>query len=228
MSMNPPEGPANRTSNLADDDFMAILDLDAFRATPLTEAPFQYLVTPHFIAREQARAVLQDFPRIEVPGLLPLEATDPGPLFRALIDELTGREITAAVSEKFGVDLTGRPTMITLRGRARERDGRIHTDSEAKLITALLYFNEAWEAEGGRLRLLRGPDNLDDMLAEVPPLLGTLVMFRRSDRSFHGHEPFVGVRRYVMINWMTSSLTARRELMRHRLSAQAKRVLSHV
>ena len=211
-----------------DDRFMAILDLDAFRATPLTEKPFPYLVTPNFIAQNHAREVLQDFPQIDTPGLLPLEATSPGPLFQALIDELTGKDVTAAVSAKFGVDLSGRPTMITLRGRARERDGRIHTDSEAKLITALLYFNEAWEAEGGRLRLLRGPNDLEDMLAEVPPLLGTLVMFRRSECSFHGHEPFVGVRRYVMINWMTSSLTAQRELMRHRISAQAKRVLSHV
>jgi len=30
------------------------------------------------------------------------------------------------------------------------------------------------------------------------------------------------VRRYVMINWMTSDLAASRELMRHRLSAKVK------
>ncbi len=206
---------------------MALLDLATFHDAPLASDPFQYMVVPHFIRAEQAQAVRRDFPEIDYPGLLPLEATRPGPLFSALIAELTGPAVTAAFSTKFGVDLTGRPTMVTLRGRAQEKDGRIHTESEAKLITALLYFNEGWEAEGGRLRLLRGPDDLGDYLAEVPPNLGTLVAFRRSDKSFHGHEPFTGVRRYVMINWMSSGLAAQRELMRHKLSAQAKRLLHH-
>jgi hypothetical protein len=94
------------------------------------------------------------------------------------------------------------------------------------MVTALLYFNETWEAAGGRLRLLRGPDDLQDMIAEVPPDSGTLIAFRRSDRSFHGHEPFVGVRRYVMINWMASTFAAKRELLRHRISATAKRAFA--
>jgi hypothetical protein len=175
-----------------------------------------------------AHKVSQDFPVIDSPGLLPLEATTPGPAFTAMINELTGPAVTAAFSEKFGVDLSDRATMVTLRGRAQDKDGRIHTDSTAKLVTALLYFNEGWEAPGGRLRLLRGPDDLSDMIAEVPPALGTLVAFKRSDNSYHGHEPFTGVRRYVMINWMTSGLAAQRELMRHKLSARAKKVLNYV
>jgi hypothetical protein len=65
------------------------------------------------------------------------------------------------------------------------------------------------------------------MIAEVPPDSGTLVAFRRADNSYHGHEPYVGVRRYVMINWMASSFAAQRELMRHRISAQAKRLVSN-
>ena len=90
-----------------------------------------------------------------------------------------------------------------------------------------LYFNEDWQSQGGRLRLLRAADDLNDIITEVPPSLGTLVAFQRSDNSFHGHEPFVGVRRYVMINWMASGFAAQRELMRHRLSAQAKRLLNY-
>lgn len=206
---------------------MAILDLDAFLQAPMASEPFQYTVMRGFIHPEQAQAVRADFPEIDYAGLLPVEATKPGPNFQALIDELTGPAVTAAFSEKFGVDLTGRPTMVTLRGRCSERDGRIHTDSEAKLVTALLYFNDGWEAEGGRLRLLRGPDDLNDMIAEVPPELGTLVAFRRSDKSFHGHEPYIGVRRYVMINWMTTGLAAQRELLRHKISAAAKKVLHY-
>ena len=206
---------------------MALIDLDAFRKTELATEPFNHIIVPGFLRAEAAQTVRRDFPDIAYPGLLPVEAVEAGPDFAALIHELTGPAVTAAFSEKFGVDLTGRPTMVTLRGRTQERDGRIHTDSEAKLITALLYFNESWEGQGGRLRLLRSADDLNDMIAEVPPDLGTLVAFRRADNSFHGHEPFIGVRRSVMINWMTSGLAAQRELMRHRLSARAKKMLHY-
>jgi hypothetical protein len=75
------------------------------------------------------------------------------------------------------------------------------------------------------LRLLRSPTDLDDMIGEVPPDLGTMIAFRRSDKSFHGHEPYEGVRRYVMINWMTNDFAAKRELLRHRVSARAKQAL---
>ncbi|EKN00588.1 MULTISPECIES: 2OG-Fe(II) oxygenase [unclassified Acidocella] len=206
---------------------MPILDLDRFARTKLTTAPFKHMVVSDFIAADQKQAVLRDFAAIDHAGLLPVEATRPGPSFTALIDELTGPALTLAVSRKFGIDLTDRPTMVTIRGRAQEKDGRIHTDSETKLITALLYFNEEWQSQGGRLRLLRTADDLNDIITEVPPSLGTLVAFQRSDNSFHGHEPFVGVRRYVMINWMASGFSAQRELMRHRLSAQAKRLLNY-
>ncbi|MGE4483066.1 2OG-Fe(II) oxygenase [Acidocella sp.] len=206
---------------------MPILDIQAFRRTTLNTAPFKHLVVKDFIASGQADAALRDFPAIEHAGLLPVEATKPGPVIKGLVDELTRPELTAAFSEKFGIDLTGRPTMITIRGRAQERDGRIHTDSEAKLVTALLYFNKDWQDQGGRLRLLRSGTDLNDMITEVPPALGTLVAFQRTHNSFHGHEPYVGVRRYIMINWMAGSLAAQRELMRHRLSAQAKKLLNY-
>jgi hypothetical protein len=207
---------------------MAQLDLEAFRAAALTTEPFSYLVVKNFIHPEVAAEIVKDFPEIAYPGLLPVEATQFGPKFRTLIEELTSPAVAKAFGEKFGLDLSDKPTMVTLRGRCQEKDGRIHTDSEAKLVTALLYFNEDWEAGGGRLRLLRGPDDLNDVIAEVPPNMGTLVAFRRSDKSFHGHEPYVGVRRYVMINWMANSFAARREIMRHKISAQAKKVLNYV
>jgi len=208
--------------------YMAQLDLEAFRAAALTTEPFSYLVVKNFIHPEVAAEIVKDFPEIAYPGLLPVEATQFGPKFRTLIEELTSPAVAKAFGEKFGLDLSDKPTMVTLRGRCQEKDGRIHTDSEAKLVTALLYFNEDWEAGGGRLRLLRGPDDLNDVIAEVPPNMGTLVAFRRSDKSFHGHEPYVGVRRYVMINWMANSFAARREIMRHKISAQAKKVLNYV
>jgi hypothetical protein len=114
--------------------------------------------------------------------------------------------------------------MITVRGRCRASDGQIHTDSTSKVVTCLLYLNDPWGEAGGRLRLLRDPGNIDSTIAEVPPNGGTLVAFRRTDNSWHGHKPFEGERRYVMFNWVVSQAALDRELGRHKLSAKLKRL----
>ena len=95
----------------------------------------------------------------------------------ALIEELRGDAVREAFADKFGIDLTDRPTTFTLRGMSREKDGRIHTDSKTKLITVLIYLNRDWQdgAEGGRLRMLRSSSDLEDYVAEVPPGFGTMV-----------------------------------------------------
>ncbi len=202
-----------------------MLDFDAFKGVPLDRDPFDHLVVPGFLDPEALRGVREDFPKIARAGLFPLSALSYGPRFAALIEAIQGPDLEAAFSEKFGLDLSGNPLMVTVRGRCRNKDGRIHTDTETKIVTALLYLNEAWRAGGGRLRLLRGPGDLDDMIAEVPPDGGTLIAFRRSENSWHGHAPYEGERRYVMFNWMTSAAAAARELARHRASARIKRFL---
>ncbi|MGD1038319.1 MAG: 2OG-Fe(II) oxygenase [Roseiarcus sp.] len=205
---------------------MPLLDLEALRQAPLVHGPFNFTVVKDAIRPADAAAIRDDFPVIEDSGLFPVEATRYGPRFRRLIQELESEEAARAFSEKFGVNLVGRPQMITVRGRCAAKDGRIHTDAATKLITVVIYFNEQWDAAGGRLRLLRSPTDLNDMIGEAPPNCGTMIAFRRSDKSYHGHEPYEGVRRCVMMNWMTSDLAARRELFRRRVSARAKRALS--
>ena len=99
----------------------------------------------------------------------------------------------------------------------------MHTDSVSKIITVLIYMNPRWEESGGRLRLLRSPSDLDDFVAEVPPDEGTLVAFRRSDRSYHGHKRFIGPRRVIQANWVTNHEALRVHTGRHRVSAFFKR-----
>jgi SM-20-related protein len=52
--------------------------------------------------------------------------------------------------------------------------------------------NPSWENAGGRLRLLRSGTDLDDVILEVPPVEGTLLAFKRSYISWHGHKPVFG------------------------------------
>jgi Rps23 Pro-64 3,4-dihydroxylase Tpa1-like proline 4-hydroxylase len=115
--------------------------------------------------------------------------------------------------------------MFTVRSRCWERDGFIHTDSASKLITVLIYMNPNWEGVGGRLRLLRSGTDLDDFVVEVPPEAGTLICFRRSDNSWHGHKPFIGPRRAIQMNWVISHNVVHYETTRHRISAVVKRIL---
>ncbi len=72
------------------------------------------------------------------------------------------------------------------------------------------------------MRLLRGADDLEACAGEVAPLAGTMVAFRRSATSFHGHYPYRGERRVLQLNWVTDAAVVRRELGRHRWSARLK------
>jgi hypothetical protein len=199
-----------------------LLDLDRLRESPLCRDPFDYVVVDDFIRPELLPSLVADFPAVAGHGSYPLETLACGPDFAGLAAELTAAPLRQAVEEKFGIDLAGRPTMITLRGYSDGKDGRIHTDSATKLITLLLYMNPVWHEAAGRLRLLRGPADLADYVAEVPPLAGTVVAFRRGPASFHGHHAHVGERRSIQLNWVTDRGVVAREIRRHRWSARIK------
>jgi hypothetical protein len=52
--------------------------------------------------------------------------------------------------------------------------------------------------------MLRSPSNLEDYTAEVKPMGGTLLAFRRTDHSWHGHKQFVGERRMLQYNFLAA------------------------
>ncbi|MGD1212479.1 MAG: 2OG-Fe(II) oxygenase [Candidatus Acidiferrales bacterium] len=205
-----------------------VFDLDVLRATPLRRDPYEHLVLPGFVKPAALERINADYPRIDHPGSFPLDSLKFGPAFQAMADALESPEFRKAFEEKFGMDLSSQPTTITVRGRCGSRDGHIHNDSASKIITVLLYMNPGWDNSGGRLRLLRSRADINDFAAEVPPSGGTLVAFLRSDRSWHGHLPFIGERRVIQFNWVTGNDSRRVALFRHRLSASIKHLLGFV
>ncbi|HMB75849.1 MAG TPA: 2OG-Fe(II) oxygenase [Kiloniellaceae bacterium] len=207
---------------MAQDAASALLDLAAFEAAPLRAEPFDHVVVPDFVPPAQRAEICRDFPAIDQGGSFPVERLAPGPRCAALIEALQSAPLRTAFAEKFGVSLAGRPSMVTLRGHSRAKDGRIHTDSKSKILTALVYLNEDWTSDSGRLRLLRGPDDLEDYQIEVAPDRGTLVAFRCSDRAYHGYPAFIGARRSLQLNWVLDEGVKTRELSRHGLSARLK------
>ena len=203
---------------------MSLIDIYALRATPLKTEPYDYLVVPAFVTGKALDSVIADFPNIQSTGSIPPSELDIYGSFGQLLDEMNGPDFRDVIEEKFGVDLTGRPTMFTVRGYCARNNGKIHTDTPSKIITVLLYLNQEWEAGGGRLRILRSGTDLDDAAEEVSPNGGTLLIFKRSENSWHGHEPFEGQRRAIQMNWVTDEDVVAHEQRRHRFTSTLKRL----
>ncbi len=204
---------------------MAHLAVDKLKAAKIETSPFMYTIIPGFLSPEMVSRINATYPRIEKGGSYPIESLDASMAIKEVIDELDGAAFEQAVAEKFSVDIAGKPKMYSLRGYTRAKDGQIHTDSKDKIITVLLYLNENWQQPGGRLRILRSGHNVDDFAAEVPPDNGTLLVFKRSDNSWHGHHPFEGPRRSLQMNWMTSEGSKGWHKVRHTISAAMKKLV---
>ena len=203
---------------------MSAININALREAAANLSPFPHAIVSGFVRPESRGDLLRDFPRIAEPGSFPCASLKFGAAFADLIRDIQGEEMTAAVADKLKINLHNRPTMVTARGRCRAADGKIHCDSRGKLVTALIYLNAEWEADGGRLRLLNSADNLEDYFAEAPPDFGSLVLFRCEENAWHGHKSFEGERRAVQLNWVTDDSYRRQESRRHRLSAAAKKI----
>src|SRR6201987_272406 len=182
-------------------------------------------MVPQFIAPQPLAEINADYPKISTSGSFPVDQVVFGPAFQTLLDELNSEAFREVFEDKFEIDLSGRPTITTVRGRCGPGDGKIHTDSTSKIITVLIYMNESWEQSGGRLRLLRSATDLNNIITEVPQVAGTLLAFKRSNNSWHGHEPFAGERRVIQFNWLTSEGNRQIAMLRHHTSAAFKRVL---
>ena len=201
-----------------------VIDFDVVAKAEPTREPFQFFATRDVLSATDLAAVRKDFPDIRKPGIFPLSELSYGSAFARLIEDIKSQELENVMAEKYRVDLSDKPLMITVRGHAQKKDGRTHTDTKTKFVTCLLYLNDIWDEGEGRLRMLRKRDDVNDFIVEIPPNGGTLASFLRSENSWHGHEPFVGERRYVMFNWMTSTAALQRELGRHRFSARVKQL----
>jgi SM-20-related protein len=184
---------------------MPLINIDALRAAQLQTDPFDFLVVPGFLSAAALAQVNADYPAIDTAANHALENLTYGPSFEALMDELRSPSLATVLGEKFDMELAALPTTVTVRKFCERTDGNVHTDHRSKVITVLVYFNEHWEHADGQLRLLRSKDNIEDYAAQVPPLGGTLLAFRRTNHSWHGHTRFVGERRMVQVNYLDQS-----------------------
>jgi hypothetical protein len=177
------------------------------------------------------QALLHDFPAYRSAGFFPYDPADCGPSIRRLVDELTAADFADALGARLDIPGLGRfPALATLCRALNRRHGTIHTDSRAKVATALLYLEPHWpDTSAGCLRFLARADDIDALVApEIRPLYGTLAAFKRSDDSFHGHLPHEGVRRVIQVAWLTSEEERLRKTRRGRDSHLLKNLLGRL
>ena len=74
------------------------------------------------------------------------------------------------------------------------------------------------------LRLLNNGTDLEDYFDEIEPKGGTLLIFKRSDNSWHGHHSFEGERRAIQLNWVLDDSVVEREQGRHGFSSKLKKL----
>ena len=181
---------------------MSLINLNALRAAQLNTDPFDFLVVPDFLSNEVLARVNAAYPAIEAAANHALEDLQYGTAFATLVEELQAPAFATALGERFDMELASLPTTVTVRKFCERTDGNIHTDHKSKLMTVLVYFNEQWDHEDGQLRMLRAKGDIENYVAQVPPLGGTMLAFRRTDHSWHGHTQFVGERRMVQVNFL--------------------------
>ena len=205
----------------------ACINIDGLKAARTGRDPFSFLVGDNFIQSAAVEPLKADYPDIKEPGFL--TETDIGDhlhgAFAKLLEDLKSPEVSKIVSEKLDIDLVNKPKMITIRKFSRAKDGRIHTDGEAKIATMLTYLNDKWDGSAaGCLRVLRSEKSFDDYVEQISPLTGAVFAFRRSDGSWHGHTPFVGERRVVQMTWLRSEADVARKEKRGALSHNLKKI----
>ena len=91
-----------------------MLNFAAFRDMPLEHAPFDHLIVPNFICDTALDNINESFPLIQHPGSFPISALKIGGAFENFVDQLRGKEFEQAIGNKFSIDLSNQPNMLTV------------------------------------------------------------------------------------------------------------------
>jgi hypothetical protein len=189
------------------------------------DAPFPLLIATDVLDPAAETALGEDFPRYRGAGFFPYARTDCGPSMNSLVGELTSPAFADRIGQLLGIDrLSQYPVLVTICRALNLRHGTIHTDSQSKIASALVYLNPQWvESHAGCLRFLASGSDIEALVApEIRPVYGTLTAFRRTDNSFHGHLPFEGERRVIQIAWLVDAAAVDRKTRRGRFSRAIK------
>ncbi len=215
---------ASPTDDLSTDDLRTRI-LDSLAARESHAAPYPYAIL-HDMLTPEAIAAIHAVPA-DVPDLagesgrreihnksrsyFDVETRRDQPIAEALCAAFQAPETVAAIASAFGTDLDGTSLRVEY---ALDTDGfwlEPHTDLGVKRFTLLLYLSSG----EGHDQL--GTDIYDADAAPVarsPFGPGTAMAFVPGDDTYHGFEkrPIHGVRRSLIVNYVTPDWRAREQL----------------
>jgi 2OG-Fe(II) oxygenase superfamily len=201
-----------------------ILDIEGLESAVARTDPFPYFYLERSANPGYVQRLIADFPQLNKGGSFNIDEVPRSNLTHRFVDQFDSERVRAILGDKLNVDLKGKPMMTTLRGYSRAKDGSIHTDSKAKLVTVLVYMNQDWEPATGRLRILRGSTDMDDYTEEFLPGASSMVAFKVTDNCWHGYRSFEGKRQSIQINFLASENARTRFGFFHGLSSRLKRL----
>lgn len=184
-----------------------MLNLHRIAQQRMKTEPYQWAFIDQLFSMEDAALLLASFPRdkfkkvagydgekgyeymsrslIHMGAAVASHAEGLSPAWRALADDLLSTEYRSALTRITGRDLTSAPMEVNVLHYGPGAFLGPHVDLKAKMITHVLYFNEAWSLQnGGCFNILRS-SNPADVLAEILPLVGNSVLLVRSNKSWH-------------------------------------------
>ena len=183
-----------------------MIDLNRIAHHPLETDPYRWAVIDGLFSPSDAAALAATFPRdhfkrllnyggekdfeYESRALISMEQSISRPeklsaAWRALANDFLSPEYRAAMSSLTGFDLSTTPLEVNVFHYPAGGSLGAHPDLSDKIVTHVLYFNEAWnDADGGCLQILRSKDE-KDVAKTISPIVGNSAVLVRSDNSWH-------------------------------------------
>ena len=186
---------------------MTLLDLEALRQVRLGDPPHRWGYLQEALTAEAAHALRETFPSsgywslrkhdgekamdFRLRCLVPLggsEAADTGslpPAWRAFSNELLSEDYREAFADALGTSLDDHLLEVSVWRWPPEAFLDPHVDLPRKLASQVFYFNEDWDPEWGGCLDILGSGDPEDVVAQLPPALGSASIVVRSDSSWH-------------------------------------------
>ena len=189
----------------------SILSLDALGPDAMRDEPYAWGYVPQAIEHASAEELRRTFPtdgfwevakhdgeklmRFQIRPLVPMGVArlvmgeSLPPVWHQLVDELLAPAYREACERAMGCALQDAELDISIWRWGPQAHLDPHPDLPRKIASQVFYFNEAWDTSwGGSLNILNSPDP-EDIVAELPPTLGSASLLVRSDTSWHAVAP---------------------------------------
>jgi len=167
----------------------------------LQETPYRYLQhNASILHSDPLDRLCKNFPATDKIGHNDVKDVQLSQEWQAFRDEIYSPAYRKAMEHITGLSLSGYEVGIGIRESSKLSHGAPHSDVPRKKMTHLIYFNQEWPYNTGNLRVLRSL-NLNDVHDTITPLKGHGIIFVVSKHSYHGFEPFEGVRKAIQINF---------------------------